>query len=326
MDAICIDQETISERNLQVGLMREIYSHAIRTIVYLGESDSVSDLILRAEEEAINEDNETPDSTFLAIDLSTINKFLTRTWFSRIWIYQELVVAKEVWVQCGRTRLTWNKLCSRDAIDPLIRLTFDRDQDSTSNVLTTMSKTRQDFQSGMLYGGRSLPTVMDLLSTRRGLGLSDPRDYVYGHLAIAGMDASAQDTNQPTWDVNYEQSITEVFTRAALHIWKNTLQPIELLRHVHGMGYRPKDLPSWVPDWSLRAAVQYPDPHFSGVGSGLPSPVDDQSMLYWPLYSCDVPPIVGFTARHIFPIIRISEYDLPSTMHIQAQEREIYNQ
>jgi len=36
IDAICIDQTNTQERNVQVGLMREIYSVAQRTIIYLG--------------------------------------------------------------------------------------------------------------------------------------------------------------------------------------------------------------------------------------------------------------------------------------------------
>lgn len=40
IDAVCIDQTNVEERNCQVALMRKIYSQASGNIVYLGESDT----------------------------------------------------------------------------------------------------------------------------------------------------------------------------------------------------------------------------------------------------------------------------------------------
>ncbi|KAK0648230.1 heterokaryon incompatibility protein-domain-containing protein, partial [Cercophora newfieldiana] len=37
LDAICIDQSSTSDKTQQVRLMRDIYGHAERTVVYLGE-------------------------------------------------------------------------------------------------------------------------------------------------------------------------------------------------------------------------------------------------------------------------------------------------
>ncbi|KAK5996317.1 Heterokaryon incompatibility 6-like protein [Cladobotryum mycophilum] len=45
IDAICIDQNNISERAYQVGLMRDIYVKARRVVIWLGETDSDSDVI-----------------------------------------------------------------------------------------------------------------------------------------------------------------------------------------------------------------------------------------------------------------------------------------
>ena len=38
VDALCIDQSNIPERSYQVSIMKHIYSQALRTFVYLGES------------------------------------------------------------------------------------------------------------------------------------------------------------------------------------------------------------------------------------------------------------------------------------------------
>ncbi|KAM0253630.1 hypothetical protein ACHAQJ_007205 [Trichoderma viride] len=45
IDAICIDQNNVSERGYQVNLMRDIYRMAIGVIIWLGEADADSDLV-----------------------------------------------------------------------------------------------------------------------------------------------------------------------------------------------------------------------------------------------------------------------------------------
>jgi hypothetical protein len=39
------------------------------------------------------------------IHKTAATELLSRAWFSRVWTYQELVLSKEVWIQCGRHRL-----------------------------------------------------------------------------------------------------------------------------------------------------------------------------------------------------------------------------
>ncbi|KAH8891589.1 HET-domain-containing protein, partial [Thozetella sp. PMI_491] len=48
VDAICINQSSIEEKNTQIPLMRFVYSLAIRVVVWLGESTSVSEMAIRS--------------------------------------------------------------------------------------------------------------------------------------------------------------------------------------------------------------------------------------------------------------------------------------
>lgn len=43
VDAICINQDNIPERNFQVQLMKQVYMHAERVLIWLGESEDDSD-------------------------------------------------------------------------------------------------------------------------------------------------------------------------------------------------------------------------------------------------------------------------------------------
>jgi hypothetical protein len=47
VDSICINQSSISERNNQVKLMKDIYSLAQQVLVWVGESDSNSDTAMK---------------------------------------------------------------------------------------------------------------------------------------------------------------------------------------------------------------------------------------------------------------------------------------
>ncbi|KAF2026318.1 hypothetical protein EK21DRAFT_74457 [Setomelanomma holmii] len=47
VDAICINQEDVQERNAQVSMMINIYQHADRTIVWLGNDSLDSQRVLR---------------------------------------------------------------------------------------------------------------------------------------------------------------------------------------------------------------------------------------------------------------------------------------
>ncbi|PMD16845.1 HET-domain-containing protein [Hyaloscypha hepaticicola] len=95
-DAICIDQSNISERNHQVGLMRDIYSYAQHTVIHFGDSNDDCDQVMNAALQG-------PLSSHLQRLLAL--QILSRPWFTRVWIFQELVLSKDPWIQCGRKRI-----------------------------------------------------------------------------------------------------------------------------------------------------------------------------------------------------------------------------
>ena len=115
IDAICIDQKNESEKVQQIPLMRDIYSAALRTIVWLGPADKVIEESIQALPE-INKDlgkiHFDPGTSHLTISkpmptslikhMQGLCSVLIRSWFRRLWIMQEYVLAKEVVFMCGR--------------------------------------------------------------------------------------------------------------------------------------------------------------------------------------------------------------------------------
>jgi len=105
IDAICINQEDIDERNAQVQLMAKIYETAQEVIVWLGEegedSSPVLDLLRNivagskmdyGDQGAMGLKHNLVTAGMVAKDhpaWKSLTAFLCRPWFTRVWVVQE---------------------------------------------------------------------------------------------------------------------------------------------------------------------------------------------------------------------------------------------
>jgi hypothetical protein len=109
IDAICIDQNNLSERAHQVGLMGEIFSYADRVIFWVGNPDADSDLAMQFLEETELQASRGAKRklTWDQLDAQTFSikrsydKLLMRPWFYRVWVVQEVAKAKSAVFACG---------------------------------------------------------------------------------------------------------------------------------------------------------------------------------------------------------------------------------
>jgi hypothetical protein len=105
IDAICINQK----RNHQVQMMQQIYSNAQSVAVWLGDTDDAS-----LADTATDFVTPYVDPSF---DLHTLSwdeqleasvlALCTRKYWTRVWIVQELLLAKDGTIYCGSKRLPW---------------------------------------------------------------------------------------------------------------------------------------------------------------------------------------------------------------------------
>ena len=120
-DAICINQDDLQERSKQVGMMALIYRTAELVLVWLGEESDNSQLAFDtlecwarwAENKTVG--MEEKDLLILESDIAFVfepNRILAlqelseRSYWTRVWVVQELVLAKTAHVFCGPSRLT----------------------------------------------------------------------------------------------------------------------------------------------------------------------------------------------------------------------------
>lgn len=107
-DAVCIYQHNAVEKSAQIRLMQQIYQQADMVLAWIGELDSHSSSafqFLRQLRDGGGVKAKLPENDDPVWD--SLNMLLSREWFSRIWIVQELVLGSKVEMLCGNESILW---------------------------------------------------------------------------------------------------------------------------------------------------------------------------------------------------------------------------
>lgn len=110
IDAICINQNDDDEKNNQVPQMGAIFSQARKVLVWLGKSESGSDKALQFIHQILDLDNVgslVKDEAKID-DWAALFQLLRRHWFARRWVIQEIALARDASLHCGKDSLPWN--------------------------------------------------------------------------------------------------------------------------------------------------------------------------------------------------------------------------
>jgi hypothetical protein len=114
IDSICIWQTCIEEQTQQVGLMDKIFSHAQFVVSWLGPSSKGSIEVMQSIRSYVPPSEQVDFSMSHILfpeDLKrAIKVFEDQNYWSRSWIIQEILLAKDVLVLLGEESLSWNKL------------------------------------------------------------------------------------------------------------------------------------------------------------------------------------------------------------------------
>ncbi|KAF2175010.1 hypothetical protein K469DRAFT_508591, partial [Zopfia rhizophila CBS 207.26] len=98
--AVCINQNDLDEKSEQVPIMGEIYSRATKVYAWLGEADRQMDCVFDDEAGTLPEQSDLDDD-MLHEEFNWLRPLYVRPYWRRVWIVQELVLAKAVVVCCG---------------------------------------------------------------------------------------------------------------------------------------------------------------------------------------------------------------------------------
>jgi hypothetical protein len=264
IDAICINQDDLDERSHQVNQMIDVYRSAKQTYIWLGDEIENLDAGLsllnwldsqttgKGLEDVIMALAEFAQSSYRKTGWKAVAELVSRPWFSRVWIIQEIVYGKDPLVICGDLRFPWRLIDNLAEWRPLLY-----------KVTWSLLKHDKPFHCGdfLFNSGRLefLATVRAnvpidrqhlsmLVQGVRRSDAKDKRDKIYAILNLLKDDMQL-------CKVDYHKSIREVYTSAAIEIF-NKMDSLEFLSWNHdnisrndGYGRLP-DLPSWVPSWT----------------------------------------------------------------------------
>lgn len=181
IDSICIDQESLEEKNHQVQMMGHIYANAKGVLACVGpHADGTEQLVRRGvmEEPA---DYKLKDRARM---WKILRAFWQRPYWERLWIVQELKLAKQVTILCGEHILEFTDL----SLTPW--------RSDWSDHLPGIS----GFVLGVIRGNNARDTLWFTLQENLNRKCANPRDHVYALLALYTPDPF---TTRPPVKVDY---------------------------------------------------------------------------------------------------------------------------
>ena len=260
VDAVCIDQTNHLERASQVKHMSQVYKLAQRVIVWLGPSTSSTSTAMstlqylgsqlevsrrrgRFRSPQATEPEWFRASTSLPYDNTTwqaINDLIHRSWFERLWIWQEIQLANSrAVVVCGMHQIEWQ--CLRKAMICL----YSKDE-LPSPELRRRLEIIDPLTNECLASSAYL-----LLNISRQRLCTEPKDHIYGMLSICGPKLANK--IKPNYDqsVMYRVVFKDVFLK-----YLDQVKRLDFLSECEDRSEKHTG-PSWVPDWSV-ARTTYP--------------------------------------------------------------------
>jgi hypothetical protein len=179
IDAICIDQSQVEERNHQVAMMGKIYSRAYEVLVWLGQSTPlIAELLYNMHGLEVDEYHKLVWATEIEPDekkrmQSGLEDLCRVEYWERLWVVQEYLLAKSVDMWCGTDSVDPEKIkwlvymvfmIPYLARSPAMRLLQARDVRNVHTEQLSLQRHLEDFGIRMKC--------------------ADVRDRVYGLLAL----------------------------------------------------------------------------------------------------------------------------------------------
>ncbi|KAL8849519.1 MAG: hypothetical protein Q9221_005526 [Calogaya cf. arnoldii] len=259
IDAICVNQQDLQERGDQVQRMADIYGSAQRVIVWLSPTGYRTSLAMEtigfissqiefdemhtvmrpvdgADTQWADEDIALP---FDAETWRSIHSLVSSGWFKRLCIWQEVMLARSVEMQCGEKALEWGVL--RKAIFCMRSkdLRHPNEPGGVSREICYLLDQANDLTSWQKWD----LSLFDALKATENCKFTDPRDKIYALLNIIDPDSSIV-------------GLKPDYTQTSRSVYQDTvLRYLDYDRSLNLTAFRDWDLdevdkPTWVSDFS----------------------------------------------------------------------------
>ena len=284
IDAICIDQQNDSERNHQLRRIHEVYDTAENVLALLGDTDGDSDLavnfipklqfpVLRQRDTGewdVGEPGQFSREELVRHCAATY-KFLTRNYFHRVWILQEIAWASNPHGMCG-THLGFGfgqlkhaarnlqELMERDgnlveqlrsSLPDMARHVHPRELDFIRKIfyfrhLVSQGAGTDALLSSVSRTPETSPGFLETAVLARDFDATDPHDKIFALWNVV------QDKEKMEFVMDYTYSLSDSYTKFA-QAWAVQHKSLDVIATAEP---DPESkvfyevAPSWCTDWS----------------------------------------------------------------------------
>ncbi|PMD40876.1 HET-domain-containing protein [Hyaloscypha variabilis F] len=206
IDAVCINQDNIPERNEQVQMMRHIYERAQRAVIWLGVQSDDSQLAFKFMK-LISSDRRrrarkseklegTKQYTGTKQELKAVKLLCQRPYWERLWIVQEVVVSQDAELLCGMDHMPWDDFsrfqkCLEDG---------DIELNGDDSIRKTLAFNLDRYRA---YNHIDYSNIIELLEAFSSSLCYEVRDKIYGLIGLA-RDAAK-------FPIDYSRSLYDIF-------------------------------------------------------------------------------------------------------------------
>lgn len=291
-DAVCINQQDIVEKASQIILMAQIYGQARSVLVWLGpgdertghvfslfkhlcsvattygvksshtESEDPTDDLWEGLDPTI-EEKARLNSIAKDFDFHSMDAFYSLPWFKRLWVVQEIVLARAIQIRCGDYDMSWN------AFITAARVQYRSVRRSTLLNLRLpigFAYCVRIDQTRIKWKSQKPRQLIDHIRFLRSNMCSNDLDRIYALLSLRG-------PADPVIEPDYSISVDELFVGVTIGMMKRPFDVFILyyagIAHRTGGNNRGSEntvydfqtpnpdqlcvrIPSWVPDWRIR--------------------------------------------------------------------------
>ena len=260
-DAVCINEQDMTERAYQVSIMGDIYRSAIRTLIWLGPADDESgrafSMCARLAAYAESSESKGKEAVKTKDDFdsndSSLEHLVERPWWTRVWVVQEVILAREAIIVCGLDAMRWETLHSavEKGLEMEIweKLILGLIEGREFENLQTFKMMKQVDEYGAMAD-----RFFHLLLQLRKRDATNPRDKIFSCLGLLD-----DKENELAFRADYDSPVEHVYINAATTILTHSGN-LDLLG-VCSANQRKEsvlELPSWVPDWSITNSIALP--------------------------------------------------------------------
>lgn len=325
IDAICINQADDDEKAIQVAAMQSIYCRAQEVLIWLGPSENNSDFVLDNVSTIKNWAHQRCLGNNIPLHVSAsaqqqsrsllegLGHLYARPWFHRVWVVQELLLARNPMLFCGNRQVDWELFAEMTILvmgagaipftsSPAVsQRTVEL---SARNILALSPLRRQ----GPILKGLSVLDFVELLDSCRSRQVTEPVDRVWAFLGLAPLDI--QHATQSF--IDYSPEGRRDYHKAYKSLVRFLLlrdPNLSILQHAPSLQV-PLGLPSWCPNFHAArwngGVVQFVDHPFKANGSDKVRP----PVAFEP--NSDILRLRGFCIDRVDKIVKLEIPDLSS--------------